>query len=400
MKDPESFECFCCLNPGHTQCGGTPTQPTAPNDPNLKVSPTGHGMLHFIRGDSLLPYTVHFENATNATAPAQQVFISDPLTNILDWQTFELTEIAFGDHFIAVPPGTKHFERKQKFRFNNVDFEVQIEAGIRLATGEVYATFRSVIPATGLPPDVDTGFLPPENGTGRGQGHIGYVIRPQPNLTTGTEIRNVAWITFDVNPAIRTDQVDPHDPSKGINPDLQAWNTIDADPPQSSVTVLPTESSSRFDVTWSGNDLGAGVASYDIYVSTNGGPWTVWLASTPNPSALFTGKLNDSYAFYSIARDHTGNSETPPAQADTGTKVTRVAPGLPLQLTATYSQGLLTLKFPSVAGTRYHIEFSETLLAGSWTARDAEYVGTGGELSVSEAVQTEVNRFYRVVASP
>ena len=69
-----------------------------------RVGPAGYGPQNFVRADSLLPYTIHFENETNATAPAQQVVSSDRLTNLLDWTTFELTEIAFGDQFIAVPP--------------------------------------------------------------------------------------------------------------------------------------------------------------------------------------------------------------------------------------------------------------------------------------------------------
>src|SRR5207249_4698997 len=110
--------------PGHPQCGGQPTQPTRPSDPNLKIGPNGYGLAHFVRADSLLPYTIHFENETNATAPAQRVVISDRLTNRLDWTTFELTEIAFGDQFIAVPPHTQHFEKTAKLRQNGFDFEV------------------------------------------------------------------------------------------------------------------------------------------------------------------------------------------------------------------------------------------------------------------------------------
>ena len=109
----------------------------------------GGGPARFVRADSLLPYTIHFENETNATAPAQRVVISDPLTNLLDWTTFELTEIAFGDHFIAVPPHTQHFEKTEKLSQNGFTFEVQIEAGIRLDTGEVYSRFQSLNPECG-----------------------------------------------------------------------------------------------------------------------------------------------------------------------------------------------------------------------------------------------------------
>src|SRR5271157_2427801 len=82
-----------------------------------------------------------------------------------------------------------------------------------------------------------------------------------------------ALVTFDLQqPSIATDQADDHDPSKGVDPNKQALNTIDADPPTSTVASLPaTEASTSFTVSWSGQDDpgGSGIASYDIYVSDN-----------------------------------------------------------------------------------------------------------------------------------
>ena len=63
-----------------------------------------------------------------------------------------------------------------------------------------------------------TGFLPPEDGTGRGQGYFSYTVDPRADLATGTEIRNVALIRFDFQEVIGTNQVDPHDPSQGTDP--------------------------------------------------------------------------------------------------------------------------------------------------------------------------------------
>ena len=83
--------------------------------------------------------------------------------------------------------------------YNGQTFDVLVEAGIHTATGQVYATFQSIDPNTQLPPDVLTGFLPPENGTGRGMGYISFTIQPKAGLATGTQIRNVALITFDQN---------------------------------------------------------------------------------------------------------------------------------------------------------------------------------------------------------
>lgn len=90
--------------------------------------------------------------------------------------------------------------------YNDVEFEVQVEAGIHSTSGQVYATFHSIDSNTGLPPTVDIGFLPPEDGTGRGQGHISYTIRPKPDLPTGTQITNSASISFDLNPAFVTNE--------------------------------------------------------------------------------------------------------------------------------------------------------------------------------------------------
>ena len=91
---------------------------------------------------------------------------------------------------------------------------------------------------TGLPPsDPLTGFLPPEDGTGRGEGYVTYSISPSPGLTDGTKISNVADISFDDNTVIATDQVNDEDPSKGIDPTKEDTVTIVTTPPTSSVTA-------------------------------------------------------------------------------------------------------------------------------------------------------------------
>jgi hypothetical protein len=101
------------------------------------------------------------------------------------------------------------------------------------------AQFMTLDPLTGLPPDVQSGFLPPEDGTGRGQGHLSYVIRAKPDVPSGMEIRNVAVIQVDFGDTIGTNQRDPHDPSQGTDPALEALVTIDAGPPSSHVLPLP-----------------------------------------------------------------------------------------------------------------------------------------------------------------
>src|SRR5207253_2756433 len=122
----------------------------------------------------------------SATAPAQQVAISDHLNANLDGDTFQLSEIGFGDTLLTIPPGSQHFATTVAMTQNGQTFNVQIEAGLRSATGEVFATFQSLDPTTQLPPDVLTGFLPPEDDKGHGQGHVSYTVKPKATLATGT----------------------------------------------------------------------------------------------------------------------------------------------------------------------------------------------------------------------
>lgn len=217
LPEPEFFR-----NPLASGASGV----SASVDPNAKTGPAGFGASGLIAASSPLAYQVDFENEAGASAPAQIVTVTDQLDGDLDWPTFELTEIGFGDVRIAIPDNTQHFETTVPMAYGGVEFEVQVEAGIHVGSGQVYANFYSIDPATGLPPPVDIGFLPPEDDTGRGQGYFAYVIKPKDGLPAGTDIRNIAYITFDYQETIATNQVDPHDPSQGTDPEKEAYNTI------------------------------------------------------------------------------------------------------------------------------------------------------------------------------
>ncbi len=303
---------------------GDPSQPVPAGDPNQKIGPTGFGTNGFITASGTLAYRVDFENETNASAPAQQVVLTDQLSGNLDWSTFRLAEVGFGDQLIVVPPNSQHFETNVPVSYLGTNFEVQIEAGLQLYSGLVYANFRSIDPATSLPPPVNIGFLPPEDGTGRGMGHIAYTINAKPNLPTGTQIRNVARISFDLLPSIATNQRDPHNPAAGTDPAKECLNTIDVGRPTSQVLPLPaTNQTTQFTVSWSGTDDtgGSGVGSYDIYVSTDHGPWAPWLQQTTNTSGVFSGEPSRRYAFCSLAMDHVGNQESRALSEDAATTV-------------------------------------------------------------------------------
>jgi RHS repeat-associated protein len=298
-----------------------PATNVASHDPNDKIGLSGYGPQNFVAPGTLLPYRIDFENEATATAPAQQVVVTDQLDSNLDWTTFQFTEVGFGDNILAIPAGAQHYQTTVAMTYNGQTFNVAIELSLNPATGLVTAVYQSIDPKTELPPEVLTGFLPPEDGTGRGTGYFSYTILAKAGLATGTQIRNVALVTFDSNASIATDQVDPHDPSKGVDPNKQDLVTIDAGAPTSSVNALPASSPSSFTLSWSGTDDtgGSGIATYDIYVSDNGGSFTPFLTATTQTSATFKGAFGHTYAFYSVATDNVGNREATPTLAQTST---------------------------------------------------------------------------------
>ncbi|MBI1915416.1 MAG: hypothetical protein HYS12_11870 [Planctomycetes bacterium] len=309
-------------HPGTAEGDGGTSVVAGSSDPNEKTGPAGYGPASFIAVNSVLPYRINFENEDTATAPAQGVGISDQLDPNLDWSTFELTDLGFGDHLITVPAGSRSFQTTLPITSEGRSLLVQVEAGIDAATGRVHATFQTLDPVTGLPPDVLAGFLPPENGTGRGMGHISYLVRPKPGLPTGTELHNVAQVTFDGGEVVATNQTDPHNPAAGTDPAKEARNTIDAVAPTSSVQALPAvTSTARFIVSWSGADDpgGSGIASYDVFVSDNARPFTPFLTGTTQTSIPFTGQFGHTYGFFTVATDNVGHRQATPAAAQATT---------------------------------------------------------------------------------
>jgi uncharacterized delta-60 repeat protein len=283
----------------------------------------GYGSQGFIAPGATLPYQIKFANASTATALAQAVVISDPLDPKLDWNTFQLTGLGFGANTISIPAGTQDYQTTVPMTYNGTTFNVVIQVQLNTTTGVLTVSFQSIDPATNLPPDQSTGFLPPEDGSGRGQGFVSYVIRPRTGLATGTQIHNIASVTVDSHPAFTTDQVDDGVPSKGVDPSKEALNTIDAGPPSSSVNPLLAFSPTSFTVAWSGHDDvgGSGIASYNVFVSDDGGPFTPLLTNTRQTSTTFTGQNGHDYGFFSVATDNVGNVQATPQAAQAATLV-------------------------------------------------------------------------------
>jgi hypothetical protein len=290
-----------------TPCGGGSTPGNESGDPNELVGPAGVGPQGFVPAAQVFPYTIHFENMPTATAPAQQVVVTTVLDPDLDRSTLELVQIRCNDVVIDVPAGLQEYATEVSVGSdpNPVRVSVRFDA----ASGRITWDLQSVDPLTGLlVEDPLAGFLPPNTAAPAGEGTVSFTVRPQPGLATGTRITGQASIVFDVNAPILTNTV---------------LNTLDAGAPVARVTALPAVLPyAEVAVRWSGTDDygGSGVVAYDLFVATDGGPFTVWLSRSTATSAVYAGERGHSYAFYAIARDAVGHSEvqlTPLAETQT-----------------------------------------------------------------------------------
>jgi len=151
-------------------------------------------------------------NEPDATAPAQQAFIIDCLDPHLDWMTPRVEEISFGDITLTNPHETPVFyervtipdyrEEEDKQWWVDVRTEFDVEFGcLRL-------TMRTLDPETGqLPEDPSAGFLPPEDGAGRGQGYITFSALTKREVPHDTVVKNQGAIKFDTNDPMLTNEV-------------------------------------------------------------------------------------------------------------------------------------------------------------------------------------------------
>jgi RHS repeat-associated protein/uncharacterized repeat protein (TIGR01451 family) len=284
-------------------------------DPNALIGPAGYGSQHFVVPGGTWSYTLEFEN--DGSAAAQDVSVTQQLDTNLDWSTFQLGSFGFGTVNVLVPAGLTRYQTTVAYQ--NTDgssLNVQVALDFNVQSGLLTVTYMSVDPISGQARSgVFDGFLPPDDKNGIGEGYVRDTIQPKASLATGTTINQKASVVFDINAPIMTNA---------------AVNTIDTTKPTSSVAALPaTGSSPNFVVKWSGSDgKGAGIASYDIYVSDNGGAYALWQSDTTQTSATYNGKVGHTYRFYSVATSNVGLVQPTPEAAQATIKVVQPPPPL------------------------------------------------------------------------
>lgn len=288
---------------------GAPVPIRRPSDPNDIVGPNGFGEEKWITTTATLPYTIRFENQATATAPAQQVIITQTLDSDLDFRTFRVGDFGWGGLFFDLPENRAFYNDRLDLTDTRGYF-VDVSAGIDVTKGEAFWIITTIDPETGeIPEDALTGFLPPNNAEGIGDGFVNYSVRAKRDSPTGTRIDAEARIVFDTEAPIDTPPI---------------FNTLDSGKPSSTVSTLPaTTDTNDFLVRWSGTDdaNGSALATYTIYVSIEGGEFQAWLEDTILTEATYTGQPGRSYAFYSIAKDNAGNVEVAPDVPDAQIRV-------------------------------------------------------------------------------
>ena len=219
-EDPEGDP-----DPGGGQTAGiaeeTPTTPQS-CDPNEMAGPVGFGdsdTERFVIPGQWMEYTIYFENRSDATAAAQEVWVTNPLSGSLDWATLELGEVVFSNQtelgLVGKRSGTMEVEQQ------GTAYKLRVEFSLDQGTGEAKWYLRTVDPASedGWPTDAYAGFLPPNDGNPDdegtetdapgaphcGEGHLTYRIKLKDEVPAGTRVDNSATIVFDYNDAIETD---------------------------------------------------------------------------------------------------------------------------------------------------------------------------------------------------
>ena len=185
--------------------GGGPGGIIKSEDPNEVAGPLGVGEARYVKAGEEMLYTVYFENKSDASAAAQDIYITNPLSEWLDWSTFEMGDVGFcnqTDHNLnGLKSGVSEVAQK------GTGYYVQSSVALDESAGRVKVELHIIDKTTkyGVPEDPYAGILPPNDDTHRGEGHITYRIKVRDDAPNNVIITNSATIVFDRNTPIVTD---------------------------------------------------------------------------------------------------------------------------------------------------------------------------------------------------
>jgi uncharacterized repeat protein (TIGR01451 family) len=384
----EAGGCFCFGGGGGGGAGGggrdgDGSSNTATSfDPNDKLAPAGYGEASFVQLGGALLYEVMFENRGDATAPAREVVVTDPLDPNLDIDTLQLFEVSFANQTLSIPAGLDHYASLVPFASREASVFVDVQAGLNYDNRTLTLRLNALDPLTGwFPEDALVGLLYPEDGSGRGQGHITSLVSPRAGTPTGTVITNRASVVFDYNDPVATPLV---------------FNTIDAGAPSSRLSAItpPALGTNTFTVFWTASDDpgGSGVASVDIYGSTNGTNYVRWVEGATNAVTL-SGQPGATYYLFTVAHDNVGNEEARSQTPDATVHIPLPPPDI-ADATLT-PDGKFRLSVAGSAGVVFDVEASEDLV--TWTRIGTVTGSSAGTVEFTDPdAAGRHQRFYRL----
>ena len=278
-------------------------QSVASLDPNSKTGPVGFNELNCINGSLPIDYIIEFENVDTASAAASSVYLYDTLDlSKFNMSTFRFLEFGFDGQIFEVSSQNTDFVQEIDLRpaKNTI---LRINGNVNETSGIALWEFISLDADTREPnTSVDDGFLNPNVDGTEGRGFVKFQINALSDLENDTPIENAATIVFDANESIITPQF---------------LNTIDKEAPESSVQEI-TEflNDSTFVVRWLASDNAAGIAETELYMSINDTATYRICDGMVNDTLVYTGRIGDTYAFYTVATDWVGNREETPSAPD------------------------------------------------------------------------------------
>ena len=274
-------------------------------DPNEMIGPWGpDDDKHYIQPIRQMPYMITFENKSTASAPANEVFVTDTLDlTKLDAETFSFSSFGWADTtFVVGGSRTQEFTRDVNYKVNGHDILVRVSGQFNPATGVVNWSFASLEANGSELADVMNGFLLPNDQNGRGEGYVSFIIDHKANPANGSAISNKATIVFDANEPIVTNTY---------------TNTFDTDYPTSKVTKAEEPSEGKLTVTVSGSDPTSGVDHYTVFAQKNGGEWLAVATITEGTTCTIDVETGTKYGLCAIATDRVGLNEPKDYKAET-----------------------------------------------------------------------------------
>ena len=273
-------------------------------DPNEKAGLEGVTEYNYIRRVPYIDYTIYFENADTASAPAQEIYIIDTLdTSLFDVNEINFKSVTIADTTVSILAGLREFAVDIDMR-PGTNIINRVTGRIDPVSGVVSWFFKALDPVTlDDNEDPELGVLLPNVISPQGEGNVTFNVGLRPETGNNDVIRNKAVIIFDFNEPIITNEF---------------VNIIDSEKPVSTILPLPGYSYDEINLEIEGYDSGSGIDYYTIYVSVDNSDYFP-LIKTLTSQVTYTPVEGSNFKFYSVATDRLGHTEETPDYSEAET---------------------------------------------------------------------------------